>query len=164
MLGKFIYQQRTKQNMTQEYLASELGISRPTYMQIERGGRELTISEAKKLAAIFDMTLADFLQEREEPLPEVKIEKGKKKMAVRKPDIQILFDSIAIFVFLISLVIQLNKFNLLPLLMVDINHSKRTITKCLTSHTRFYDFQMLLCMDNSKIFTNPCRTHGKHVL
>lgn len=60
-LGKFIHGQRTKRNMTQEYIASELGISRPTYLQIERGERELTISEAKKLAALFDMTLENFL-------------------------------------------------------------------------------------------------------
>lgn len=65
MIGNFIQQQRTKRNMTQEYLASELGISRPTYMHIERGERELTISEAKKLAAIFDMSLENFLAEKE---------------------------------------------------------------------------------------------------
>lgn len=52
IFGTFIQQQRTKRNMTQEYLASELGISRPTYLQIERGNRELTISEAKKVAAL----------------------------------------------------------------------------------------------------------------
>ncbi len=51
--------------MTQEYLASELGLSRPTYMQIERGGRELTIREAKKLAGIFGLSLEDFLAGRE---------------------------------------------------------------------------------------------------
>ena len=49
MLGKFIHKQRTKHNMTQEYLASKLGVSRPTYMHIERGERELTITEAKNL-------------------------------------------------------------------------------------------------------------------
>ncbi|OQX71403.1 hypothetical protein B6D52_01675, partial [Candidatus Parcubacteria bacterium 4484_255] len=65
MLAKFIKQQRAKRNMTQEYLASELGISRPTYIQIERGGRELTVSEAKKLAAIFDMSLENFLVAKE---------------------------------------------------------------------------------------------------
>lgn len=65
MIGNFIQQQRAKRNMTQEYLASELGISRPTYMHIERGKRELTISEAKKLAAIFDMSLEYFLAEKE---------------------------------------------------------------------------------------------------
>ncbi len=51
--------------MTQKYLASELGISRPTYMQIEHGERELTISEAKKLAGLFDMSLEDFLASKE---------------------------------------------------------------------------------------------------
>ena len=60
MLEKFIKKQRTRQNMTQEYLASELSISRPTYIQIEQGKRELTVTEAKKLAAIFNMTLDDF--------------------------------------------------------------------------------------------------------
>lgn len=65
MLGKFIQQQRAKHNMTQEYLASGLGMSRPTYMQIEHGERELTVTEAKKLAAIFDMTFEDFLAGRE---------------------------------------------------------------------------------------------------
>ena len=74
MFGKFIQQQRTKRNMTQEYLASELGISRPTYLQIERGDRELTISEAKKLAALFDMSLENFLTKKE-PKRSVAIEK-----------------------------------------------------------------------------------------
>ena len=65
MLEKFIQQQRARHNMTQGYLASELGISRPTYMQIEHGKRELTVIEAKKLAAIFNMSLDDFLAGRE---------------------------------------------------------------------------------------------------
>ncbi len=61
MLGKFIQQQRAKHDMTQEYLALELGVSRPTYVQIEREGREITVTEAEKLAAIFGMSLEDFL-------------------------------------------------------------------------------------------------------
>ncbi|MHB1377328.1 MAG: type II toxin-antitoxin system antitoxin SocA domain-containing protein [Candidatus Humimicrobiaceae bacterium] len=65
MLEKFIIQQRSKYNMTQEHLASELGISRPTYIQIEKGKREITISEAGKLSDIFNMTLNDFLSGRE---------------------------------------------------------------------------------------------------
>lgn len=85
MFGKFIKQQRTKRNMTQEYLASELGISRPTYLQIERGERELTISEAKKLAALFDMSLENFLAARE-PKHSVAIEK---KQAKKSDDLQI---------------------------------------------------------------------------
>jgi len=74
MFEKFIRQQRTRRNMTQQYLASELGVSRPTYMQIERGERELTVSEARALAALFDMPLENFLAE-EEPKHDVIIEK-----------------------------------------------------------------------------------------
>ncbi|OHA05251.1 MAG: hypothetical protein A3B29_00120, partial [Candidatus Sungbacteria bacterium RIFCSPLOWO2_01_FULL_51_34] len=85
MFGKFIQQQRAKHDMTQEYLASELGISRPTYMQIERGERELTISEAKKLAALFDMSLDSFLAVKE-PKRSVTIEK---ESAKKSDDLQI---------------------------------------------------------------------------
>jgi transcriptional regulator with XRE-family HTH domain len=92
MLGNFIQQQRTKRNLTQEYLASELGISRPTYLQIERGERELTVSEARKLADVFDISLEDFLAEKEEAGPEVKItgkkrshQKVKKSMRISVP-------------------------------------------------------------------------------
>lgn len=85
MFGKFIQQQRIKKNMTQEYLASQLGMSRPTYLQIERGERELTISEAKKLSALFDMSLESFLEARE-PKRSVTIEKGSAK---KTEDLQI---------------------------------------------------------------------------
>ncbi|MFH1260111.1 MAG: type II toxin-antitoxin system antitoxin SocA domain-containing protein [Elusimicrobiota bacterium] len=61
MLAKFIQQLRKKRNLTQEYLASELGISRPTYFQIEQGGREPAISEARKLATIFNVSFENFL-------------------------------------------------------------------------------------------------------
>lgn len=65
MLAKFIQKQRTKRKMTQEYLASKLGISRPTYMKIESGEREITISEAKILAGIFEISLEGFIAEKE---------------------------------------------------------------------------------------------------
>ena len=65
MIGHFIQQQRTKRNLTQEDLASELGISRPTFRLIENGKRELTISQAEKLAGKFKMPMANFLSQRE---------------------------------------------------------------------------------------------------
>ena len=61
MKTQFIREQRVVCDLTQEYLASELGVSRPTYMKIEQGERELTISEAEKLADVFGLTLTDFL-------------------------------------------------------------------------------------------------------
>jgi transcriptional regulator with XRE-family HTH domain len=89
MFANFIKQQRTKRNLTQEYLASKLGMSRPTYLQIERGKRELTISEAKKLAALFDMSLEDFLAKKE-PKRTVAIEKEKNTRKPAKPEMRII--------------------------------------------------------------------------
>ena len=62
MLSKFIQQLRNKNNLTQEFLASQIGVSRPTYMQIEQGERDLTITEAQKLADIFGIPFDVFLQ------------------------------------------------------------------------------------------------------
>lgn len=89
MLSKFIQQQRTKCSMTQEYLASELDMSRPTYIQIERGERELTISEAKKLAALFDMPLENFLAAKE-PKRSVSIEEEKRTKKTAEPEMRII--------------------------------------------------------------------------
>jgi len=90
MLSKFIKKQRVKYQMTQEYLAKELGMSRPTYMQVEKGGRELTISEAEKLASIFSMSLKDLLngdkKDIQVDLEEEKIKKvAKSEMRIIMP-------------------------------------------------------------------------------
>ena len=60
MLSKFVQQLRKKRGFTQEHLASALGVSRPTYIQIERGERDLTLTEAEKLASIFGISFEDF--------------------------------------------------------------------------------------------------------
>ena len=52
---------RLKDDLSQDYLAKKLDISRPTYMQIEKGERDVTINEASRLAEFFGMTLVDFL-------------------------------------------------------------------------------------------------------
>jgi len=60
-LAKKIKELRQENNFSQEYMAQELRMSRPTYVQIEQGDRELTIAEANRLAAIFSVSLEDFL-------------------------------------------------------------------------------------------------------
>jgi len=89
MLGKFIQQLRKKHRFTQKYIASALGISRPTYMQIELGERDLTITEAKKLAEVFDIPLENFLREKEGIKPIVKIESKKEQVYKVKNEIRI---------------------------------------------------------------------------
>lgn len=89
MLAKFIQEQRKKRNLTQEFLASALDISRPTYMQIELGERDLTVTEAKKLSEIFDIPLENFLREKENAKPIVKIEGKKEPVRKAKEEIRI---------------------------------------------------------------------------
>ena len=89
MLAKFIQDQRKKNNLTQEYMASKLGISRPTYAQIEKGERDLTIPEAQRLVELFDTTLENFLAERVESLPVVDIKKGPKRKSSKKQEVRI---------------------------------------------------------------------------
>jgi len=88
MLSKFIQQLRKKHNLSQEFLASKLNISRPTYVQIEQGERDLTISEARKLAGIFAIPFENFLQEKEISVV-MKVEKSKKQSKEEKEEIRI---------------------------------------------------------------------------
>jgi len=80
---------REQRHFSQEQLADVLGISRPTYMQIEKGERELTISEARKLASIFDISLEDFLAGREGVNPVVTIPERKERERKDKNEIRI---------------------------------------------------------------------------
>jgi transcriptional regulator with XRE-family HTH domain len=64
MLGDFIAKQRKKNGLTQEFLALEIGVSRPTYAEIEQGERDITITEARKLADVFDITFDDLIAGR----------------------------------------------------------------------------------------------------
>jgi len=89
MLSKFIQQLRKKNNLTQEFLASKIGVSRPTYMQIEQGKRDLTITETKKLAEVFDIPFENFLREEEETKPIVEIKRRKKQAKKAKDGIRI---------------------------------------------------------------------------
>ncbi len=88
MLSKFIQQLRKKYNLTQEFLASELGISRPTYVQIEQGQRDLTIIEAEKLASIFGISFEDFRHAKDSSIT-AEIEKEKIKPKIKRQEVRI---------------------------------------------------------------------------
>jgi len=89
MLSKFVQQQRKKRNLTQEFLAAKIGVSRPTYAQIERGERDLTITEAQKLAEIFGISFENFLQGKEGVRIIMKVEAKKKQIQKEKNEIRI---------------------------------------------------------------------------
>ncbi len=64
MIGVYIQKQRELLGFSQEVLAKKLQISRPTYIAIEQGRRELTLSEAKKVAEILNITTNDLFTEK----------------------------------------------------------------------------------------------------
>lgn len=61
---QFIKKLRNEHGFSQEYIARQLNMSRPTYSLVESGERELSISEAEKLAQMFGMPLTDLLAGR----------------------------------------------------------------------------------------------------
>lgn len=52
---------RNKMELSQEKVATELGMSRQSYMSVEKGEKDLTITEAEKLSQIFGITLPELL-------------------------------------------------------------------------------------------------------
>lgn len=85
-LSKIIKKLRLDNDFSQGFMAEKLGMSRPTYMQIEKGERELTISEAQKLSSIFSMSLKDLLSGNKK---EIKVDFEKEKKRKKSSDIEI---------------------------------------------------------------------------
>ena len=52
---------RRMRGLSQAYIAKQIGVSRPKYIDIEKGKKELTISQTAKLQSILDVTFDDLL-------------------------------------------------------------------------------------------------------
>ena len=87
-LYKKIKELREQNKFSQEYLAEQLKVSRPTYMQIEKGERDITVPEARKLAMIFGLSLEDFLGDETSILPDVVLKRERVKE--KESDIRII--------------------------------------------------------------------------
>jgi len=57
--ARFIKEARLKKGFHQSYLASRLDISRPSYIAIEQGKRELTMGEFEKLASVLNVSFEE---------------------------------------------------------------------------------------------------------
>ncbi len=58
--AQFIKTLRVDKGLSQVYMAEKLGVSRPSYIAIEQGKRELTLSHTEKLAEIFGISVEEF--------------------------------------------------------------------------------------------------------
>lgn len=58
---------RTQKNLSQEYLASYLGIDTSSYHRLERGVSPLSIQRLEKIVEALEITLSDLFSFRETP-------------------------------------------------------------------------------------------------
>ncbi|MBQ6313867.1 helix-turn-helix domain-containing protein [Candidatus Saccharibacteria bacterium] len=52
---------RRMRGLTQAYVAEQIGVSRPKYIDVEKGLKELTVSQAEKLKRVLDVSFKDLL-------------------------------------------------------------------------------------------------------
>lgn len=68
---------REKSGYSQDELAKLIKVSRPIFSEIEKGEKDLMISQAKKLANLFGLSLNDFLDNKMTSEPELIVVKEK---------------------------------------------------------------------------------------
>ncbi len=85
----FLKKLRRKHQVSQEFLAKKIGVSRPTYAQIENGERDMSVKEAQKLARFFGLSLEDFLAGKDASSPKVALEKPKTKTKKQQVEMRI---------------------------------------------------------------------------
>lgn len=112
-LSRFIRELRLKNNFTQEYVAEQLGVSRPTYLLIEQGKRELTITEAKKLASLYGLSLEQLLEGKSSG-PKVVLEKSEPYNRTPEKEIRIVMERANVKKFKEVLLYVLNKIGARP--------------------------------------------------
>ncbi len=52
---------RRMRGFSQAYIAEKIGVSRPKYIEIERGTKELTVSQLEKLKSVLSADVADLI-------------------------------------------------------------------------------------------------------
>lgn len=82
---KKIKKLRLEKGLSQEFMAAKLSLSRPTYVQIEKGERDITLAEAQTIAALFGLSFEEFLAGKTAPDYDFVIEetKDREKSMVR---------------------------------------------------------------------------------
>lgn len=89
-MSSFMKQLRERGGVTQEQIATIIGVSRPTYSAIENGKQQLNVSQVQKLAKFYGMNVEDIIEERVSPKPKVVLEKNESNESTQdKPGIRI---------------------------------------------------------------------------
>ena len=57
----FLLELRKNQGISQAFVAEKIGVSRASYIEIEKGAKELTLSQANTIAEIFNISLTELI-------------------------------------------------------------------------------------------------------
>ncbi|MEK7175272.1 MAG: type II toxin-antitoxin system antitoxin SocA domain-containing protein [Patescibacteria group bacterium] len=82
----FLIELRNNQGISQAFVAEKIGVSRASYIEIEKGAKELTISQANKIAEIFNVTLIELISGKQISCIKVSLKDNaekKKKQEIR---------------------------------------------------------------------------------
>lgn len=80
----FLLELRKINKLSQAFVAKEIGVSRASYIEIEKGAKELTISQAQTIANIFNISLSSFISGKKTSEIEVSFKKEKKEIEIPK--------------------------------------------------------------------------------
>lgn len=99
LIGQRIHDCRKGKNMSQETLASKIGQSRVSIVQIERGKQRLTLHTFYEIANALDMTIQDILGNMPNDLPDkaeyiLHLENENKLLREQNDYLQLLLDRI----------------------------------------------------------------------
>lgn len=75
----FLLELRNKQGLSQAFVAEKIGVSRASYIEIEKGAKELTLSQADAIAKIFNISFHDLLENKTRSEIEVNLDEAPEK-------------------------------------------------------------------------------------
>ena len=85
----FLLELRKNQGLSQAFMSEKIGLSRASYIEIEKGAKELTLSQANQIAEIFHITLPELISGEKMSSIKVSINDvvGKKKKQKMRIDV-----------------------------------------------------------------------------
>jgi len=80
----FLLEMRKINNLSQAFVAKEIGVSRQSYMEIEKGAKELTLSQAQRIAGVFNLSIEALIAGKKTSDIEISLKKEKRKEEVQE--------------------------------------------------------------------------------
>ena len=80
----FLLELRKAHNLSQAFVAKNIEVSRQSYMGIEKGAKELTLSQAQKIAEVFNISLEALISGKKTSDIKISFDKEKKKEEIQE--------------------------------------------------------------------------------